>query len=303
MGDLLEISDLIVDYDVETLERRPVRRDEVVERLRANGQRRAARYVATLPATDGVLDAEACDGVLLRAHVELQRLNEEFLQAERVRRVLLPLLDAMRAHGVPTPYRVVDVGCGIGYVIRALAAHGRLGRDVELIGCDMNVALVRAAQALAEKEHLSCELRVANAFTLAEPAHVFISTGVVHHFRGDGLRAFFKGQASAWGFVHHDIQPSVLSPVGSWVFHQARMREPLAQHDGVVSAARVHSAQALLEAARAETALECRAFDQARSFLSVAVRPMHAVLGARREVFAEWVTRLGPLASRLGAAS
>ena len=31
--DLLEISDLIVDFDIETMSRRPVNRDEVVERL------------------------------------------------------------------------------------------------------------------------------------------------------------------------------------------------------------------------------------------------------------------------------
>src|SRR5579863_443806 len=132
----LEISDLIVDYDVETLERRPVRRDDAVDRLAKNGQRWAARYVSALPAPRGVLDADACDAILLRSHAELQRLSEEFLQADRVRALLLPVLDVLRGAKVPPPYRVVDVGCGLGYLVRALAAHGRLGRDVELLGCD-----------------------------------------------------------------------------------------------------------------------------------------------------------------------
>src|SRR5262245_49913434 len=151
MRDLLEISDLVVAFDEDTLAPRPVLRDEVVARLAANGQRRAAAYVRGLPASNGVLDHEACCAILVRAHTELQRLNEEFLQADRVRRLLLPMLDGLRAAGIAPPLRVVDIGCGIGYVVRALAAHGRLGRDVELIGCDMNLALIAKARALAEQ--------------------------------------------------------------------------------------------------------------------------------------------------------
>src|SRR5262249_56894629 len=126
---------------------------------------------------------EACDDILIRAHTELQRLSEEFLQADRARALLVPLLETLRRSGTPPPYRVVDVGCGLGYVVRALAAHGRLGRDVDLIGCDMNRTLIERARALAEEESLACEFRVANAFRLEQPAHVFLSTGGLHRFR------------------------------------------------------------------------------------------------------------------------
>ncbi len=299
----LELSDVLVEYDVDTLEARPVRQAEVAQKLRSNGQRWAARYVEALPARDGLLDRHHCEATLLRAHTELQRLSEEFLQADRLRLLLVPLLGALREAGVAGPLRVVDVGCGLGYMVRALAAQGRLGRDVELIGCDMNPTLIAKARALADEESLACEFKLANAFTLDTPAHVFISTGVVHHFRGEALSAFFRGQRDAAGFIHCDMQASPLSPVGSWLFHQARMREPLARHDGVVSARRAHSTATLLAAARAQTGLTCAGFDESRSFASVVLRPMHAVVGTREALWAPFTERLGSARRRLGATS
>jgi SAM-dependent methyltransferase len=301
-SELLEISDLIVDYDAATLQPRPVSREAVVARLEANGQRSAARIVRRLPASNDILDPEACGAALLRSHIELQRLSEEFLQADRLRDALLPLLRTLRDAGVPAPLRVVDVGCGLGYAIRALAAHGRLGRDVELIGCDMNVTLVENARRFADEESLACDFRVANAFQLAQPAHVFISTGVLHHFRGRGLHAFFAGQRQAQAFIHYDIQCSPLAPVGSWLFHQARMREPLAVHDGVVSARRVHDAETLLTAAREGTGFRCASLDGSRSLLGVIAHPMAATLGARAELWERLEHHLGPLRARLGTA-
>ncbi|MBN9687775.1 MULTISPECIES: class I SAM-dependent methyltransferase [unclassified Corallococcus] len=302
-SDLLEISDLIVDYDVATLQPRPVSRDAVVARLMTNGQRAAARFVQRLPASNDTLDFEACDLALLRSHIELQRLSEEFLQADRLRCVLLPLLQALRESGVKPPLRIVDVGCGLGYAVRSLAAHGRLGRDVEIIGCDMNVTLIENARRLAEEESLSCELRVANAFQLEQPGHIFISTGVLHHFRGDDLHAFFAGQRQGHAFVHYDIQNSVLSPWGSWMFHQARMREPLARHDGVVSARRAHPTRTLLSAARSATEFTCASLDGARNLLGVMLRPMTATLGTRAALWEPLQRHLGPLRPRLGHTS
>ena len=299
MRELFEISDLIVDYDPETLERRPVRRDDAVARLAGNGQRRAARLVARLPAPAGVLDPAHCDAILLRAHTELQRLSEEFLQADRARRLLLPVLKAMRERAVPGPYRVVDVGCGLGYLVRALAAHGRLGRDVELIGCDMNRGLLEPARALAEEESLACEFRLANAFRLAEPAHVFLSTGVLHHFRGDGLEAFFANQSHAQAFIHYDMQASPVSALGSWIFHRARMREPLAQHDGVVSAVRAHTSRALLAAAGKVPGFTCGDVDGARHLPGAILKPMHALFGVRTELWPAVIARDATLEARM----
>lgn len=242
---VVEISDLVVDYDPDTLARRDVRKADAIERAREL-PRRARRIVGALPSDGEYLDRAAVDGILLRSHLELQRLHEEFRVGDVIRAALARVLDLVRAIA-PPPIRVVDLGCGLGFVIRWLAARGRLGDDVELVGADYNGALIAAAQRLADAERLPCRFAVANAFRLAEPAHVVMSTGVLHHFRGAALDAVFAEheRSPALAFLHADIRPGPLASLGSWIFHQARMREPLARFDGYWSAVRAHDAAAL----------------------------------------------------------
>jgi SAM-dependent methyltransferase len=277
-----------------------VGRDHVLSCLRAAGQHSAARIVEGLPAVDGVLVRDACDAALLRAHTELQRLSEEFLQGDRVRLLLEPMIAALRASGVPGPYRVVDVGCGLGFVVRVLAASGGLGKDVELCGCDQNRALVERAALLADEERLNCTFLCANAFRLDAPAHIYLSTGVLHHCRDEALARFFEHQQSAQAFLHYDIQPSPLAPLGAWLFHRSRMREPLSRHDGIASAVRAHTSATLLNAARQFPHLRAATWDDACSFASVILRPMHAVVGMRTGLIAPFQKQLGSLSRRLG---
>lgn len=195
------------------------------------------------------------------------------------------------------------VGCGLGYLVRWLAARGRLGDDVELVGCDYNRALIEAARHHAAAERLRCTFRVANAFTLEKAATVFLSTGVLHHFRGPGLERFFAEQRHASAFVHIDIKPSYLAPVGSLVFHLARMREPVARHDGTQSAVRAHAGALLLTAARAGApAMRVALFDGAVSAVPI-THTMHAVVGLKPSLEAAFRRGLGPLAARLGGTS
>ena len=230
-----EISDLIVAYDPETLARKDVQKQSVLDELRRTRvPGRAARAAQALGENAGVLDRAAVDGVLVRSHLELQRLHEEFRVAAHVRDLLVPMIEAVRSEVRGEPIRIVDIGCGLGFVLRWLAARGNLGSDVKLIGADYNVALVEAANRLATAEQLACTFAAANAFTLSNPAHIVISTGVLHHFRGPDLTAFFEQheRSGAHAFIHTDIRPSFVAPLGSWIFHQARMRERLAQFDG-----------------------------------------------------------------------
>ncbi|MFK4225312.1 class I SAM-dependent methyltransferase [Streptomyces sp. NPDC019890] len=254
---LLEISDLVVAHDPRTLERLPVRRDEIVARLTAAGDRRGARIAAGLVCDgDGVLDPYAVDRRLVAVHTELQRLSEELRIGDRIAELLRPILAAVRTADPTSPLRVVDVGCGLGYLVRRLAASGVLAPDgtadaVDLVGVDFNAALVDEADRLARDENLPCRFVRGDAFVLDEPATVYISTGVLHHFPAPDLDGFFAAQAAAGAaaFCHYDIAATGLAPIGAHIFHRARMRDPLGRHDGVVSARRAHDDATLLRAA------------------------------------------------------
>lgn len=230
---------------------------DAVARLLEAGQRRAARIVSRMPAPGGVMDPSYVDALGIRVHCELLRLSEELQFGRRVEALISPLIAGLRKAG-PETIRVVDVGCGLGYVLRSLAAAGRLGPDVQLVGADLNLALIDRARDLAAQEGLDCQFICGDAFrpqaAIEDPARtVVISSGLMHHVPEQELPGFFASQAdlAVAAFAHWDIAPCLWSTVGAWVFHQARMREPVSRHDGVVSARRAHSAAALQAAALA----------------------------------------------------
>jgi SAM-dependent methyltransferase len=190
---------------------------------------------------------------MLRVHCELQRLGEELQlprrMAEALRSWARPLLRAQPQ----VPVRVVDVGCGLGYVTRWLAAHQVLGPGVELVGVDLNRVLTQHASELAAAEGLDCRFVAGDAFApgvaVDDPDRtMMVSSGLLHHFPAEDLPDFFAAQQqlAVGAFAHWDIYPSAWTTAGAWVFHQARMREPVSRHDGVLSARRAHRAQTLL---------------------------------------------------------
>jgi 2-polyprenyl-3-methyl-5-hydroxy-6-metoxy-1,4-benzoquinol methylase len=151
----LEITDLLWQVDGGGA-RTPVVKAEALAQLAERGQRRAMRIVARMPATDGVVDPSYADALGVRVHCELQRLSEELQFGHRVAALLLPLVSGLRAAG---PVCVLDVGCGLGYVVRWLAATSALGPGVSLVGVDLNPALVAEAGWLAQLEGLCAQSR------------------------------------------------------------------------------------------------------------------------------------------------
>lgn len=294
-----EISDVVVDYDPVTLARRAVAKREAIDQLRdAKMPARARRIASRLETRGEMFDPDAVDGVLVRSHLELQRLHEEFRVGALMRQLLVPVIELI-APAHDGPIRIVDLGCGLGFITRWLARHGELDARVELIGADYNRTLVTAAQRLADEEQLKCRFVVANAFALTEPAHIVISTGVLHHFRGDALAAVFREHARAGiaAFVHLDIRPSFIAPIGSWIFHRSRMREPLAQFDGYWSTVRAHHARTLVSAAREATEYTLATIDTRAGLLAL-IRIFQAVVGVRGIGAADVAAAFAPLGAR-----
>ena len=295
-----EISDAIVSFDPETLQRQHVVKSQVLEQFSELGNVRAAGIVERIPDRDGVLDTAAVDRLLVISHCEMQRMSEEFQHGKRVGELLKPLLKALREGGLNRRIRIVDIGCGTGFVVRWLVANAYLGDDVDLIGADFNEALVNEARRLSERENLNCTFVVANAFRLAQPADIFLSTGILHHFRGDGLAELLKQHRDALAFVHFDFHNSPMSPLGSWLFHAVRMREPLAKHDGVLSAVRAHKSRHLLKVARSAAPGFVSAVYGTRLWRLPIPRVFHSLVGIRPEYHAAFERNMGSRIASLG---
>jgi SAM-dependent methyltransferase len=253
---LLEITDLLWQADGDG-ERLPVLKADVLGQLAERGQRRAARIVSRMPSPEGVLDPEYLDALGVRVHCELLRLSEELQFGRRIAAQLTPMVARLRTASSGM-IRVVDIGCGLGYALRSLAVGSVLGPEVQLVGLDLNPALVARARDLAAQEGLACEFICGNAVdpgvAVRDAARtIFISSGLLHHIPEQALADFFAAEARTGvaAFAHWDITPCVWSTIGAWVFHQARMREPVSRHDGVMSARRAHPAPVLQAAARA----------------------------------------------------
>jgi SAM-dependent methyltransferase len=299
-----EISDRIVDFDSETLQRQPILKSEVMREFRALNNRFGLRVVDKLPAdSNGVLDPEAMDRLLVTVHCEMQRMSEEFQHGRRMAELLNPLLEAIREDGDrKRRLTVVDIGCGTGFVLRWLAAHRAVPDDVNLVGADYNPALIAEAQRLAKAEGLSCQFKVANAFRLDEPAAAYFSTGILHHFRGPGLAQLFAqhDRPGTRAFVHFDFHQSPLAPLGSWLFHAARMRQPLAKHDGVLSASRAYTAKELLAAAREGAPAFVSAVYGTRLWRLPIPRAFHSLIGILPQYREAFVRNLGSRVAALG---
>lgn len=298
-----EISDLIVQHEPRSTSRLPVRKEDVLATFRSFSNTKALNTLKDFPTdSQGFLDPVFVDRLLIRVHWEMQRLAEEFYHGARVLELLQPLVQSMRETGFCGPLRVVDVGCGIGYVTRWLAARSSLpNQEVELIGVDLNGALVREANRLARVESLPCRFVHGDAFSAELGGHIYLSTGVVHHFRGQSLHDFFDWhrRGNAYAFLHYDFHPWLLAPVGSWFFHILRMRTQVARHDGVLSAARAHSANTLLSACRKALPEMQSAVYGARVWGTPVPRIFQTIVGAHPNIIPPWKRNMGRRARRL----
>ena len=297
-----EISDAIVSFDPITLQRNPVRKSDVLSEFKTLGNQEAIRVVQRIAERDGALDPDAVDRILITSHCEMQRMSEEFQHGRRVAELLRPILSALREGGVQNPIRIVDIGCGTGFVVRWLAASDSFGPDVELLGCDFNVALINEAQRLASLENLRCKFVVANAFRLDEPATIYISTGILHHFRDQGLVELLRQHCrpETCAFVHFDFHSSPMAPWGSWLFHAVRMREPLAKHDGVLSAVRAHKSRYLLDTAKSAAPEFVSAIYGTRLWRLPIPRVFHSLVGIRPVYREAFIRSMGSRIASLG---
>jgi 2-polyprenyl-3-methyl-5-hydroxy-6-metoxy-1,4-benzoquinol methylase len=264
--------------------------------------RKALRAVQALPENACILDDREIDVLLLTVHWEMQRLAEEFYHGHRVWALLRSVVASIRKVGVREKLHIIDVGCSIGYTSRWLAAKIPLADyNIELAGMDLNSTLIVEANRLASAERLPCQFFQGDAFSGEHSNHIILSTGVIHHFRGNALLEFLRQHEhpEALAFLHFDFQPWFLAPFGSLFFHYLRMRTAIARHDGVLSTARAHDADTLTQAARTSVPGFATGIYGAKIWRTAAPRVFHTLVGLRHKFVPEFRRQLGRSVSRL----
>ena len=86
---------------------------------------------------------------------------------------------------VPAPHRVLDVGCGTGYLLRRLA--GRVPQALELCGIDAAPAMIETARAMTADRRM--RFATGTAEELPYPEHMFdlvVSTTSFDHWADQG---------------------------------------------------------------------------------------------------------------------
>jgi ubiquinone/menaquinone biosynthesis C-methylase UbiE len=114
---------------------------------------------------------------------------------------------------VPVPRRVLDVGCGTGYVLRQLAA--RLPQASEFLGVDPASKMIEVARSASSDERLNFMRGTAERLPADESAYdLVVSTTSFDHWsdQAAGIRECARTLASGGTFVLTDQFSNLLWP-------------------------------------------------------------------------------------------
>jgi ubiquinone/menaquinone biosynthesis C-methylase UbiE len=114
---------------------------------------------------------------------------------------------------VPAPRRVLDVGCGTGYVLRQLAA--RLPRAGEFLGVDAAPNMIEVARSTSSDERLTFVQGTAERLPADESAYdLVVSTTSFDHWadQAAGIRECARALAAGGALVLTDQFSNLLWP-------------------------------------------------------------------------------------------
>lgn len=137
--------------------------------------------------------------------------------------------------------RVVDLGCGYGDTLRALAGMARRrGLALDLEGVDLSPHAIAAARAATDPAD-AIAYRVGDA--LAEPGErpdLIVSSLVAHHLADAEIVALLEAmeRRARLGFLINDLRRSRVSFHGFRALAAAMRWHPFVRHDGPLSIAR-----------------------------------------------------------------
>ncbi|HEX2935581.1 MAG TPA: methyltransferase domain-containing protein [Bacteroidales bacterium] len=140
-------------------------------------------------------------------------------------------------------YHIVDLGCGSGDTLRAIADWARVNRfSVRLTGVDMNSNVIgylgKHCSTYPEIKGVAADYR---EFLDQETSADIVCCSLFCHHLDDNellkLLAYFKEKVTT-GFVINDLERSRMAYYSAWLFTRVLNGTPLAKNDGPISVLR-----------------------------------------------------------------
>ena len=148
-------------------------------------------------------------------------------------------------------YKIVDLGCGDGAMLRKIANHMRAQRiQVELVGLDLNEKSLDLARQQS-KDYPEIVYKKQDILQLESTSFqcdIIISVLTMHHFTNDEILIFLKQflKLSKLGVVINDLHRSKIAHILFKGFSTVFMKTHIARHDGLISIERAFSKNELL---------------------------------------------------------
>lgn len=146
-------------------------------------------------------------------------------------------------HPSKKKWRVVDVGCGDGEVLRQIARYFKdKPYTIDFLGVDINDKSIERARHKSEGiEQLTFSTQ--NILTINESTFdcdVILCTLTMHHFSDEQLIAFMKKfqELASIGIIVNDLQRSKIAYRLFQLFSGIFMKSKIAKYDGRISIAR-----------------------------------------------------------------
>ncbi len=153
-------------------------------------------------------------------------------------RTCLELQSQYRSAAAPLP-RIMDVGCGDGYLLRQIGQKARAaGIAVELIGIDMSETALRLAEAKSQAEQIQIKTRQVDILQQdLPPSDIVINSLFLHHFEADQVVQILTkfSAATKLRLIVEDLRRTSLGYVLSYVAGHALTRSSVVHYDALRS--------------------------------------------------------------------
>jgi 2-polyprenyl-3-methyl-5-hydroxy-6-metoxy-1,4-benzoquinol methylase len=184
---------------------------------------------------------EPCDREQLRACLrDIARTNRWTMAYRPVLHWLNTL--ALTLPPRDEPFRILDVGCGYGDVLRRIEQWAKKrGIAVELTGLDLNAdAAVIAAKAGPPGSTIQWISENVFAHSPQQPIHLVVSSLFTHHLAGEDIVRFLQWMErhAQIGWFINDLSRAPFPYHFFRIFSKLACLHPFVQHDGPVSIAR-----------------------------------------------------------------